>query len=97
MWWPAGLTLSAGGFALLDPDGTPRCQPGTPSVTAFSFATSEPESPPAPPEVVPPPAEEPTDPAGAVVAFLQPLAEGRPDAAYPLLDEASRGRYPTLA
>ena len=93
----AGLALGAGGFALFDRDETPRYQPGTPSVTAFSFSTSVPESPSAPPEVVPLLAEEPADPAGAVAAFLQPLADGRPDAAYPLLDVASRRRYPTLA
>jgi hypothetical protein len=93
----AGLALGVGGFAVFDRNETPSYRPGTPSVTAFSFSTSVPDAPPAPPEVVPELAEEPADAAGAVAAFLQPLADARPDAAYPLLDQASRLRYPTMA
>jgi len=93
----AGLALGVGGIALFGGDDTPAYRPGTPSVTAFSFATSVPDAPPREPEAVPVLDEEPVDAGAAVTAFLQPLADGRPDGAYPLLDEASRRRFPTLA
>src|SRR5215213_4968048 len=93
----AGLVLGVGAIAVFGGDDTPPYRPGTPSVTAFSFATSVPDAGPREPEPVPLLAEEPADARAAVSAFLQPLADGRPDAAYPLLDEPSRRRFPTLA
>ena len=93
----AGLALGVGGVAYFDRDSKPAYQPGTPSVTAFSFATTVPEGPPREPEAVPVLDAEPATARAAVGAFLQPLADGRPAGAYPLLDEASRRRYPTLA
>jgi hypothetical protein len=93
----AGLALGVGVIAVFGGNETPPYRSGTPSVTAFSFATSVPEVAPRPREPVPVLEEEPADARAAVTAFLQPLADGRPDAAYPLLDEASRRRFPTLA
>lgn len=93
----AGLALGVGGIALFDKDSEPVYKPGTPSVTAFSFATTVPEGPPRQAEAVPVLDVEPANARAAVAAFLQPLADGRPAGAYPLLDEASRDRYPTLA
>lgn len=93
----AGLALGVGGIALFGGDDKPSYRPGTPSVTAFSFSTSVPEAPVPPPEVVPVLAVEPADARAAVLAFLQPLADGDPGQAYPLLDEASRRRFPTMA
>jgi len=92
-----GLALGVGGIAVFGGDDKPSYQPGTPSVTAFSFATSVPEGPPRAPEVLPVLATEPADARSAVTAFLQPLADGSPEQAYPLLDEASRKRFPTMA
>jgi len=92
-----GLAVGVGGIAYFSRDDAPSYHPGTPSVTAFAFATSVPPASPQPAEVAPVPAAEPADARGAVTAFLQPLAEGRFDLAFPLLDEASRRRYPTLA
>jgi hypothetical protein len=93
----AGLALGIGGFAVFGGDKKPSYRPGTPSVTVFSFSTSVPDAPPPTPEVVPPLSAEPADAPSAVWAFQQLLADGRPDEAYPLLDEASRRQYPTLA
>jgi hypothetical protein len=92
-----GLGLGVGGFAYFGRDVTPAYRPGTPSVTAFSFATTVPEGPPREPEQVPVLDVEPGTARAAVTAFLQPLVDGRPAGAYPLLDEPSRRRYPTLA
>ncbi len=93
----AGLALGVGGMAYLDRDSAPSYRPGTPSVTAFSFATTVPDGPPRGPEQVPVLDVEPATAPAAVAAFLQPLADGTPAGAYPLLDEPSRRRYPTLA
>lgn len=93
----AGLALGVGAISVFGGGDRPSYRPGTPSVTAFSFSTSVPEGPPPAPEVVPALAAEPSDPVVALAAFLQPLADGRPELAYPLLDEAGRRRYPTLA
>jgi hypothetical protein len=93
----AGLALGVGGIALFGGNDKPSYRPGTPSVTAFSFPTSVPGAPPATPQIAPPLDVEPATPTAAVVAFLQPQADGRPEAAYALLDEASRRRFPTLA
>ncbi len=96
----AGVALGAAGTALFGGRGTataPKYRPGTPSVAAFTFPTTIPDGPAPAPEVVPTLAEEPVGPRSAVIAFLQPQADGHPDLAYPLLDEASRRRYPTVA
>ena len=93
----AGLALGVGAMAVFGGDDKPSYRPGTPSVTAFAFPTSVPDGPARTPEAVPLLAAEPPDPQGAVTAFLQPLADGRPEQAYPLLDDASRRRFPTLA
>ncbi len=93
----AGLALGVAGYSVFDGDDRPSYQPHAPSVSAFSFSTSVPEAPPRPPEVIPALAAEPADASGAVTAFLQPLTDGRPELAYPLLDEPSRRRFPTLA
>ena len=93
----AGVALGVGGIAYFDRDSTPAYQPGTPSVTAFSFATTVPAGGPREPEQIPTLGVEPATAPAAVAAFLQPLADGTPAGAYPLLDEASRRRYPTLA
>lgn len=92
-----GLALGVGGIAYFDRDKTPAYQPGTPSVTAFSFATTVPEGPPREPEPVPALDAEPGTALAALAAFLQPLTDGTPAGAYPLLDDASRRRYPSLA
>ena len=92
-----GLALGVGAVAVFGGDDKPAYRPGTPSVTAFSFSTSVPESPPRVPVDVPPLPAEPADAGAAVVAFMQPLADGRPEQAYPLLDEPSRRRFPTMA
>jgi hypothetical protein len=91
-----GVALGVGAMAVFGGDDTPSYRPGTPSITAFSFATSVPESQ-REAEPVPVLEEEPADARAAVSAFLQPVIDGRPDAAYPLLDEPSRRRFPTLA
>lgn len=92
-----GLALGVGGIAYFDRETSPAYQPGTTSVTAFSFATTVPDGPLREPEPVPVLDVEPATARAAVAAFLQPLADGTPAGAYPLLDEASRRRYPTLA
>jgi hypothetical protein len=92
----AGLALGVGGIAVFDRDEKPSYRPHPPSISAFSFSTSVPDAPPRPPEVIPVLETEPADAMGAVAAFLQPLAEGRPELAYPLLDEPSRRRFPTV-
>lgn len=93
----AGLALGIGGFAFFGRERKPTFRALPPSVTAFNFSTSVPEAPPQAPEVVPVLAAEPADAPGAVAAFLKPLADGKPELAYPLLDQASRRRYPTQA
>jgi hypothetical protein len=93
----AGLALGVGGIAVFDGDDKPSYRPHAPSVSAFSFSTSVPDAPPRAPEVVPALETEPADATAAIAAFLRPLAEGRPELAYPLLDESSRRRFPTLA
>lgn len=93
----AGLALGVGGIAVFGGKDKPSYQPGTPSVTAFAFSTSVPDAPPATPEIAPSVNVEPATPKAAVAAFLQPQADGRPEMAYALLDEASRRRFPTLA
>ncbi len=93
----AGLAMGVGGIAVFGRDDKPSYRPHAPSISAFSFSTSVPEAPPRPPEVVPALAAEPADASGAVSAFLQPLTDGRPELAYPLLDEPSRRRFSTLA
>lgn len=94
----AGLALGAGGFAYLDGDAKPPAyQPPAPSVSEFSFATTVPEGPSPAPETLPVLDVEPVTPRDAVTAFLAPLADGRPVDAYPLLDEAGRRRFPTVA
>jgi hypothetical protein len=93
----AGLALGVGAISVFGGDDTPAYHPGTPSVSAFAFPTSVPDGPPPVVDVAPPPAVEPATPKAAVTAFLQPLADGRPEAAYALLDDASRRRFPTLA
>lgn len=94
----AGLALGAGGFAYFDGDAKPPAyQPQVRSVSEFAFATTVPDGPPPAPEVLPVLDAEPASPRAAVTAFLDPLADGRPADAFPLLDEASRRRYPTVA
>ena len=92
----AGLALGMGGIAFFDGKEKSAYKPHPPSITAFAFPTSVPEGPERPPEVVPLLGQEPAGPQAAIAAFLQPLADGRPEQAYPLLDEASRRRYPTM-
>ena len=91
-----GLAVGVGAIALFRGGGTPAYRPGTPSVSAFPFATALPSIA-APPGPAPAPATEPADAPAAVAAFLQPLADGHPELAYPLLDQASRVRYSTVA
>ena len=94
----AGLALGAGGLAYLDRDARPPAyRPQAPSISEFSFATTVPDGPPPAPDTLPVLYTEPATPRAAVTAFLTPLTDGRPVDAYPLLDEASRRRYPTLA
>ncbi len=93
----AGLALGVGTMALFDGDRKPTYRPHPPSVTAFAFPTSVPDGPGRPAEAVPTLAEEPADARAALIAFLGPMSEARPAQAYPLLDEPSRRRFPTLA
>ncbi|MGI8810118.1 MAG: hypothetical protein ACR2KK_20190 [Acidimicrobiales bacterium] len=93
----AGLALGVGGIALFDSDDKPSYRPGTPSVAAFSFPTTVPDTPAPLPESIPDLAVEPANARAALSAFLEPLADGQPAQAYPLLDEASRRRFPTMA
>ena len=94
----AGLALGVGGFAYFDGNAkSPAYQRPTPSVSEFSFATTVPEVLPPEREALPVLDVEPATPGAAVTAFLAPLADRRPEDAYPLLDEASRRRYPTVA
>lgn len=93
----AGLALGVGGIAFFDRDARPAYQPHPPSVRSFDFATTVPEAPPRALQEVPALDAEPPTARAAVAAFLQPLADGRPAGAYPLLDGASRRRYPTVA
>jgi hypothetical protein len=96
-----GLALGVGAIALFNGKNRPSYTPRSPSVTAFPFAT--PASQDAHrnldpvPGPAPVPAAEPADPAAAVRAFLQPLADGHPELAYALLDDAGRRRFPTPA
>jgi hypothetical protein len=78
-------------------DDPPAYRPQPASITEFAFPATAPDAPPAAPEVVPTVGTEPPTVRAALTAFLQPLAEGHPELAYPLLDEASLRRYPTLA
>jgi hypothetical protein len=93
----AGLALGVGAIAVFRGSGRPAYKPGTASVSAFPFATTVPAATPSPAPAAPVLAAEPSDPAAAVAAFLQPLADGRPEAAYPLLDAPSRVRFSTAA
>jgi hypothetical protein len=94
----AGLVLGVGGFAYFDRDAKPPAyQPPAPSISEFAFATTLPEGPPREPETLPVLGAEPATPRAAVTAFAEALADGRPVDAYPLLDDASRRRYPTVA
>ena len=91
-----GLALGVGVSALRGHHATPY-KPGTASVSAFPFVTSVPSVVPVGPEPVPTLGAEPAGAVGAVEAFLQPLADGHPELAYPLLDAPSRARYSTPA
>ena len=93
----AGLALGVSAMAILRSDDPRSYRPGTPSITAFAFPTATSDPQPPMPEVVPALATEPASPGDAVTAFLQALADGTPDLAYPLLDAPSRRRLPTLA
>jgi hypothetical protein len=93
----AGLAIGVGGMAVLDRDETPSYRPHPPSIAEFSFPLVEPAGPQPIADAVPELDVEPTSARAAVAAFHQPLADGRPTDAYPLLDEASRRRYPSLA
>lgn len=92
-----GLALGVGAMTYFGGDGKPSYRPQPPSVGQFTFSTAVPVAQPPAPDVVPALAAEPPDPASAVEAFLRPLAEGRPDLAYPLLDQSSRRALPTMA
>ncbi len=98
----AGLALGLGAISVFEGrgatgNGTAPYQPQPASITEFAFPTTVLDAPPAPPEAIPTLATEPPTVRAAVTAFLQPLADGHPELAYPLLDQASRRRYPTLA
>jgi hypothetical protein len=93
----AGLALGVGGIAVFHRGGPPPYKPGTASVSAFPFATTLPDAGPAPAQPAPTLATEPATAPAAVAAFLQPLADGRPELAYPLLDAAGRARFSTPA
>jgi hypothetical protein len=94
----AGLALGVSGFAYFNGDAKPPVyQPPAPSVSEFSFATTVPEGPPPEPQPHPVLPVEPATPGAAVTAFFALLADRRPVDAYPLLDQASRRRYPTVA
>lgn len=94
----AGVALGVGGIAYLGRgEKPPSYQPHPPSISEFSFSASIPDEAPRQPEVIPALDVEPPTARAAVAAFQEPLAEDRPVDAYPLLDQASRLRYPTLA
>lgn len=94
----AGLALGVGAIVAFRGNGAPAYHPGTPSVSAFPFATVVPPagaaSSPAPAPTL---ADEPADAPGAVAAFFQALADGHPELAWPLLDQASRTRFSSPA
>ena len=81
-------------------DPTPVRATQPPSVTRFDFLDG-----PLPPVTAAPgapapaaaPAEEPVTAEAAMALYLQSLVDGRPDAAYALLDDPSRQRHPTPA
>ena len=93
----AGLAIGVGGMAVMDRDETASYRPHPPSIAQFSFPLVEPEGPQPVADVVPGLEVEPATARAAVAAFQERLADGRPTDAYPLLDEASRRRYPSLA
>ncbi len=91
----AGLALGLGGMAAYHRHNTPSYQPHPPSVRQFAFPTVAPAGPP-PSEAVAAPAGEPSDARTALVDVLQAMVDGKPEVAYPLFDNSSRTRYPTL-
>lgn len=91
-----GLGVGFGGVALYRARTTSH-RTVVPSAQRFSFALPAAPLPSvsAPSDPQPAPAEEPTDPAAAVTAFLGAEANGQPQVAWPLLDAASHQRWPT--
>ena len=97
-----GLALGVGvALAVRGTDTGPARATQPPSVTRFDFFSGD-----LPPVTTasglaagpaPAPPEEPGTAEAAVSLFLQALTDGRPEAAYPLLDGLGRQRYPTLA
>jgi len=97
----AGLAIGVGvAFAVRGGDPTPVRATQPPSVTRFDFfdgalppvsASSDVAGP------APAPAEEPDTAEAAVALYLGSLADGRPEAAYAVLDGSSRQRFPTAA
>lgn len=95
-----GLGLGLGGALAIRNAGREARPEPTPSVKEFSFASPpafDPATAVTAPEPPAAPTEEPVDGPGAVSAFLRSLADARPEKAYPLLDTASRERFPSVA
>jgi hypothetical protein len=97
----AGLALGMGGIAVLHAHDTPAYHPQPASIRQFAFPTVAPGEAPAgvvgQPEAPAAPEVEPADAPAALTAVLQALSAGAADRAYPLLDAASRTRYPSVA
>ena len=96
-----GLALGVGiALAVRGGDATPVRATQPPSVTRFDFfdgALPQVTADSGVAAVGAAPAEEPATAEAAVSGFLRALVDGRPEAAYPLLDGPSRQRYPTPA
>ena len=93
-----GLALGVG-VALALRGGSPAPVRATqpPSVTRFDFFAGDlpPVTAPSGAAAGPTPAEEPATAEAVVALYLRALADGRPEAAYALLDGPSRQRYPS--
>ena len=96
-----GLALGVGAaFAFRGGDPAPVRATQPPSVAEFDFFAGDlpPVTAPSGAATGPPaPVEEPATAEAAVSLYLRALADGRPEAAYALLDGPSRQRYPSTA
>jgi len=94
-----GLVLGVGiALAVRGGDAAPVRATQPPSVTRFDFfdgALPQVTADSGVATVGAAPAEEPATAEAAVSLYLRALADGRPETAYPLLDGASRQRYPS--